>query len=385
MYIEKIKLNNFRNYQEQEIELDKNINIFYGNNAQGKTNIIESIYLCAIGKSYRTNKDREIIKLNETYSKVEINFNKKDRDGKIKVEISDKKIISINDIKAKKMSEVIGNINIVLFNPDDINVFKEGPSKRRRILDVMISQLRPAYVYNLNMYLKTLEQRNNYLKQIKYDNKSEEMLEIWETKLADYAEIIYSYRKEFVEKLKEKIVDIHKKITDNKEKIKIEYISDFENKEQFIKSLEKHRNLDIIKGYTGKGIHRDDLKLHINDKDIEIYGSQGQHRSSILSIKLSELEIIKDEVDENPILLLDDFMSELDKERRENFLEDVKDTQIIITCTDKLELKNENKRIFYVENRYSKMKLRVISSQTQEFYLKKLKNEELKEIEHRNS
>ena len=350
MYIDKIKLNNFRNYSEQEIVLDKNINIFYGNNAQGKTNIIESIYLCAIGKSYRTNKDKEIIKLNEPYSKVEINFNKKDRDGKIKVEISDKKIISINDIKAKKMSEVLGNINIVLFNPDDINIFKEGPSKRRRILDVMISQLRPAYVYNLNMYLKTLEQRNNYLKQIKYDNKSEEMLEIWETKLADYAEVIYLYRKEFVEKLKEKIVDIHKKITDNKEKIKIEYISDFEKKEQFIKLLEKNRKLDIIKGYTGKGIHRDDLKLYINDKDIEIYGSQGQHRSSILSIKLSELEIIKDEVDENPILLLDDFMSELDKERRENFLEDVKDTQIIITCTDKLELKNENKSIFYVEN-----------------------------------
>ena len=350
MYIDKIKLNNFRNYSEQEIVLDKNINILYGNNAQGKTNIIESIYLCAIGKSYRTNKDKEIIKLNEPYSKVEINFNKKDRDGKIKVEISDKKIISINDIKAKKMSEVLGNINIVLFNPDDINIFKEGPSKRRRILDVMISQLRPAYVYNLNMYLKTLEQRNNYLKQIKYDNKSEEMLEIWETKLADYAEIIQSYRKEFVEKLKEKIVDIHKKITDNKEKIKIEYISDFEKKEQFIKLLEKNRKLDIIKGYTGKGIHRDDLKLYINDKDIEIYGSQGQHRSSILSIKLSELEIIKDEVDENPILLLDDFMSELDKERRENFLEDVKDTQIIITCTDKLELKNENKSIFYVEN-----------------------------------
>ena len=180
------------------------------------------------------------------------------------------------------------------------------------------------------------------------------MLEIWDEKLAEYGEKIYLYRKEFVEKLKGKIVDIHKKITDNKEEIKIEYISDFENKEQFIKALEKHRKLDIINGYTGKGIHRDDLKLYINDKDIEIYGSQGQHRSSILSIKLSELEIIKDEVDENPILLLDDFMSELDKERRENFLEDVKDTQIIITCTDKLELKNENKKIFYVENRHSK-------------------------------
>ena len=350
MYIDKIKLNNFRNYIEEEINLDKNINIFYGNNAQGKTNILESIYLCAIGKSYRTNKDREIININKDFSKVEINYSKKDREGKIKLEISDKKNLYLNDIKLKKISEVLGNINIVLFNPDDINIFKEGPSKRRRILDIMISQLRPSYVYNLNMYLKILEQRNNYLKQIKYENKNEEMLDVWDTQIAKYAEIINLYRKEFTEKIKEKIVDIHKKITDNKEEIKIEYISDFTNQEEFLKEIKNSRKIDIIKGYTGKGIHRDDLKLFINDKEIGIYGSQGQHRSAILSIKLSELQIIKDETEENPILLLDDFMSELDKIRRQNFLEDVQDTQIIITCTDKLELKNKNKKIFFVEN-----------------------------------
>lgn len=239
----------------------------------------------------------------------------------------------------------------MLFNPDDINIFKEGPAKRRKILDVMISQLRPAYVYNLNLYLKALEQRNNYLKQIKFENKSDSMLEIWEEKLADYAESIYQYRKEFVDKIKDKIVNIHNKITDNKENIKIEYKSDFISREEYLKMLMKNRKLDIIKGFTSKGIHRDDLNLYINNKELGIFGSQGQHRSSILSIKLSELEIIKEETEENPILLLDDFMSELDKERRENFLEDVKDTQIIITCTDKLELKNEKKKIFYVENR----------------------------------
>ena len=350
MYIDKIKLNNFRNYIEEEINLDKNINIFYGNNAQGKTNILESIYLCAIGKSYRTNKDREIININKDFSKVEINYSKKDREGKIKLEISDKKNLYLNDIKLKKISEILGNINIVLFNPDDINIFKEGPSKRRRILDIMISQLRPSYVYNLNMYLKILEQRNNYLKQIKYENKNEEMLDVWDTQIAKYTEIINLYRKEFTEKIKEKIVDIHKKITDNKEEVKIEYISDFTNQEEFLKEIKNSRNIDIIKGFTGKGIHRDDLKLFINDKEIGIYGSQGQHRSAILSIKLSELQIIKDETEENPILLLDDFMSELDKIRRQNFLEDVQDTQIIITCTDKLELKNKNKKIFFVEN-----------------------------------
>ncbi len=355
MYIENIKLSNFRNYIEEEILLDKNINIFYGNNAQGKTNIIEAIYICSLGKSYRTSREKEIININnDKFAKVEMKYCKNDREGKIKLELSDKKLISINDIKVKKMSEVLGKINIVLFNPEDINIFREGPSKRRRILDVMISQLRPSYVYNLNMYSKTLEQRNNYLKQIKFENKSEEMLEIWESKLAEYAENINIYRKEFVKKIQEKIVDIHKKITDNREIIKIEYLSDFNNKEQFIKDLERNRKIDIIRGFTGKGIHRDDLKIYINNKELGIYGSQGQHRSSILSIKLSELEIIKDETDENPILLLDDFMSELDKIRRRNFLEDVKNTQVIITCTDKLELENENKKVFYVENRKSK-------------------------------
>ena len=353
MHIDKIKLLNFRNYINQEIELDKNINIFYGNNAQGKTNIIESIYLCSIGKSYRTSKDKEAINLEKDFSTVEIEYSKKDREGKIKLELSNKKTILVNDIKAKKMSEVLGNINIVLFTPDDITLFKDGPQKRRKILDIMISQLRPAYVHNLNTYLKVIDQRNNYLKQIKFENKSEEMLEIWEAKLADYAEIIYEYRKEFVEKIKAKIKEIHKKITNNKEKIDIEYISDFKNKEDFKKVLEEHRKLDIIKGFTTKGIHRDDLKIYIEDKEIEKYGSQGQHRSAILSIKLSELEIVKEEIEEKPILLLDDFMSELDKERRESFLEDVKDTQIIITCTDELELENEKKKIFYVENRKS--------------------------------
>ena len=187
MYIEKIKLSNFRNYIEQEIELDKNINIFYGNNAQGKTNIIEAIYLSAIGKSCRTSKDKELININKDFAVDEIKYSKKDREGTIKVEISDKKQISVNGIKAKKMSEVLGNINIVLFTPDDIDIFKEGPSRRRKILDVMISQLRPNYLYNLNMYNKVLEQRNNYLKQIKFENKPESMLDIWEEKLADYA------------------------------------------------------------------------------------------------------------------------------------------------------------------------------------------------------
>ena len=162
MYITKLKLKNFRNYEEQEIDFNKNINILYGDNAQGKTNILEAIFLCAMGKSFRNKKDVELIKFDENNSLIEIDFQKVDRDGKIKIEIGEKKIISINGIKLKKLSEILGNINVVIFSPDDINILKNGPSSRRKFLDIMISQLRPLYVYNLNLFLKTLEKRNNY-------------------------------------------------------------------------------------------------------------------------------------------------------------------------------------------------------------------------------
>ena len=353
MYIKKMELTNFRNYVKQEIELGSNINILYGNNAQGKTNILEAIYLSAIGKSYRTVKDKELINKDKEFSKVEVEFAKKDREGKIAVNLSDKKIISVNDIKLKRMSEALGNINIVLFSPEEITIFKEGPDKRRRMLDIIISQLRPAYVFNLNNYMEVLKQRNNYLKQIKFENKPKDMLDVWDMKLAEYAEVINLYRQEFMKKIEKKIAPIHNTVTQNKEHIEIKYISNFESKEKFLKKTAESRELDIIKGFTVHGIHRDDIKLYINGDELGIYGSQGQHRSAILSIKLSELEIIKEEIEENPILLLDDFMSELDKERREKFLEDIQDNQVIITCTDKLELQNEKKKIFYIENRKS--------------------------------
>ena len=352
MYIKKIKLKNFRNYNLQEIELNKNINIFYGDNAQGKTNIIEAIYLSSIGKSFRSKKDNELINIekNKERAIIETEFKKTDREGKIKIEINEKKEIFINEIKIKRLSEILGNINIVLFSPDDIKLFKEGPAKRRRELDILIGQMRPAYIYNLNLYLKTLEQRNNYLRLIKYENKSREILDIWDEKLAEYAEKIYLYRKEYIEKIKNKIEIIHKKITENKEKIKIEFFSDCNKKEKYIEILKKEREQDIQKGYTTKGIHRDDYKVYINDKDLSLFGSQGQHRTVLLSLKISELNIIYDEIGEYPILLLDDFMSELDNKRRNSLLENIENIQIIITCTEKIKINNKNQKIFYVEN-----------------------------------
>ena len=350
MWINKIKVNNFRNYDNEEIELNKNINIFYGENAQGKTNIIEAIFLSSMGKSFRAKKDKEMIKLSENRAMIEILFNKKDRDGKIKIELQNKKNVYLNGIKLKKLSELLGNINIVIFTPDDINILKGGPQNRRRFLDIMRSQLKPNYMYNLNLYLKTLEQRNNYLRQIKEYNKDENLLEIWDEKLAEYAFNIYNYRNEFINKIKNKIKNIHSEITNNKEEIKIEYLTECESKEKYLKLLKDRRKLDIIKGYTTKGIHRDDFIIYINKKELNIYGSQGQHRTAILSLKLSELNIIYEETGEYPILLLDDFMSELDEKRREHFLKNIKNTQIIITCTEKFDIENNNILIYNVKD-----------------------------------
>ena len=349
MYIEKIKLNNFRNYENLEINLNKNINIIYGDNAQGKTNILEAIFLSSLGKSFRTNKEKEMIKFNNEKLSVEIFYQKKDRDGKVKIEIGNKKQISLNGIKIKKLSELLGNINIVIFTPDDINILKDGPAKRRRFLDMMIGQLRPNYVHNLNMYLKTIEQRNNYLRQIREENKPEEMLDIWDEKLAEYSDKIYIYRKEFIEKIIKKINEIHSKITDEKEIIKIEYLSNCSDRDEYLNLLKERRKLDTIKGFTTKGIHRDDFVIYINGKEVSIYGSQGQNRTVVLSLKLAELNVIYDEIGEYPIFLLDDFMSELDEKRRKNFLNNIQNTQVILTGTEKIDLTNLEYKLFNVK------------------------------------
>ena len=340
MWINNIKLNNFRNYNNKEIKLHENINVFFGENAQGKTNIIESIFLCSIGKSFRTNKEKELIKFNEEKTSVEINYEKSDRTGKIKIEIGDKKQVYLNGIKIKKLSELLGNINVVIFTPDDINILKGGPQNRRRFLDIMISQLRPNYMHILNLYIKTMEQRNIYLRQIKEEHKDENLLDIWDEKLSEYAIKIYEYRKEFIKKIIKKLDIIHKNITNNAEQIELDYITECDSKEKYLKLLKERRKLDIIKGFTTKGVHRDDFMIYINKKDIKIFGSQGQNRTAMLSLKLAELQVIYDEIGEYPILLLDDFMSELDKTRRKNFLENIEGTQVIITGTEKLDIEN---------------------------------------------
>jgi len=348
MYIEKIKLENFRNYELQEIEFDKNVNIIYGDNAQGKTNILEAIFICSLGKSFRANREKELINKEKDYCKIEMISKKEDRKVKINFELQDKKKFYINEIQTKKTSEILGKNYIVLFTPEDISILKNEPSKRRRFLNIMISQLRPIYVHLINEYNKIIEQRNYYLKQIKLDGKPEENLEIWDEQLVKIGEKIYKYRKEFIEKINKKIYDIHLKTTEDKEKIEIKYISNIEN--NYLEKLKKNRNSDIQKGYTEIGIHRDDFEVYINDNKVSIYGSQGQKRTTIISLKLAEAEVIFEEIGERPVILLDDFMSELDKKRIQGLFENIKENQVIITCTDSFKINNSKYKLYKVTN-----------------------------------
>lgn len=331
MIINKIYLENFRNYAKQEIKLDKNINVFYGNNAQGKTNILEALYICAFGRSFRTYKDAELIKFDSESAKIKIDFEKKDREKNIEILINkkDKKTIKLNGIKVNKNSELLGNMNIVLFSPDDSIILKESPASRRKFLDILISQLRPSYVHLLSEYNKVLEQRNAMLK-----SKRTETIEVWDEQLAKFAENIFKYREEYINKLQKNIEKIIPKLTNEKEKLNIKYKTKFVDKEKFLKDLKLNLNNDLYRGYTGIGVHRDDFELFVNGRELNLYGSQGQHRTAILALKFAEMEIIKEEVSENPILLLDDITSELDLERLNLIFQKIKEYQVIITCTD---------------------------------------------------
>jgi DNA replication and repair protein RecF len=353
MYIKNIDLQNFRNYENQSIDFSKNINIIFGDNAQGKTNILEAIYLCCMGKSFRAKKDSDLIKFNEKNTIVNLHFVKTDREGKISAKISTQKTFFINDVKQNKISDIIGKINCIIFTPDDMDIVKGGPDKRRTFIDMMISMLKPNYIYLLNEYKKVIEQRNNYLKQILKENKPESMLEIWDEQLANLSFKIYEYREKYVGLLKEKIGDIHNMITNcgyHTEELKIKYISTGNSKESFLNNILKARKTDIQRGFTSIGIHRDDIIMYINHKPVAVFGSQGQQRTVVLSLKLAELQVVSEEIGDSPILLLDDFMSELDEKRRKILLEKIKDNQVIITCTDKIDINSEDKKIYYVQN-----------------------------------
>ena len=365
MRIKKLKVENFRNLENLDIEFSKGINIIYGNNAQGKTNIIESIYIFSFGKSFRANKDIELLKFDKEYFLSNIKIMKKDRELEMDFgfdKISNKKMIKVNGVIQKKISDIIGKLNVVVFKPEDIKIVTDSPSIRRKYIDYLISSISKSYLENITKYKKVMEERNNLLKEIKLrlkgsknlDETDSNFLDVYDKLLSKLNCEIYNERKRVIEKLNNYIYDIHLKLTENyinNEKLHIKYVSNVaEDIEKMYNNLSKSRLNDINKGYTSLGIHRDDYIISINSLDVSIYGSQGQKKSSIISLKLSELKVIEEIIGEKPVLLLDDYMSELDERRRLKFLDIIEDIQIIITTTHKISIDGKENTYFYVDN-----------------------------------
>ncbi|MGL4950150.1 MAG: DNA replication/repair protein RecF [Anaeroplasmataceae bacterium] len=356
MYIKRLQIINYRNYAALDISLGKEVNVFMGDNAQGKTNILESIYYCAFAKSHRTSKDKELINWNGENTFISLSVSKERIDKRIDITIlkDGKKAIKINKIKVNKIGELFGSFNVVMFSPEDLRIIKDSPGVRRKFIDMEICQLNSRYYYNLVQYNKVLNQRNIVLKNRNIDK---EILDVYDIQLTEYGYNIIKDRIEYMDKLNNYGNDIHRDITSGKEKIKFKYVStikDLENiKEDFYKLLVQNRKRDIDKGITSVGPHRDDFSVLINDVDTKIYGSQGQQRTAVLTIKFSSLNIIKEITGEYPVLLLDDVLSELDFSRKKYILSTIGGIQTVITCTGIEDLTNyldKNSKVFKVKN-----------------------------------
>ncbi len=362
MHVNNIRLINFRNYYSLNIDLNKKTNIFIGKNAQGKTNLLEAIYICATGRSFRTNRDKEIINFNknEAYVGAQINIGNQEKFIEIKLEREKTKRIRVNKNELKNYKELYSGLNVVIFSPEDLKLVKGGPGERRNFLDMEISQIKPVYNFNINRYNKILFQRNNLLRSSKYGKDISSLLEIFDVQLAKIGTEIILERNKYIQELS-KISNItHNKITLARENLELNYLSNIEildNKidmeKNYLDKLKKYIEKDIEAASTQLGPHRDDILMTINNKDLKTYGSQGQQRTVVLSIKLSEVELIKKQRGIYPVLLLDDVFSELDEERRKYLIKSFQDMQTLITVTDAIDLKEMEtieKSIFYIEN-----------------------------------
>ncbi len=334
MIIKSIELSNFRNYESLNIQFDRGTNILYGDNAQGKTNILEAAYLSGTTKSHKGSKDKEMIRFDCDDAHIRTIVEKNDKEYQIDMHLRSRgsKGVAINRIPIKKASELFGILNIVFFSPEDLNIIKEGPAERRRFLDAELCQLDKVYLSDLAKYNKILNQRNKLLKDINFRPDLAETLSVWDMQLVETGKRIIQRRKIFIEELNEIIGQIHSNISGGKEHLILKYepnIDDIFFGDELIKAKSK----DLKLCQTTVGPHRDDMLFSVNGIDIRKYGSQGQQRTSALSLKLSEIEIVKKSIHNTPVLLLDDVLSELDSNRQNYLLNSISDIQTIITCT----------------------------------------------------
>lgn len=358
MRIKTLELNNYRNYETLSLPFAPGVNIIYGENAQGKTNILESIYLCGLGKSHRHSKEKELIRIGCSEAHVKGEFEEDGISRRIDIHLKKNggKGIAVNRLPIKRISELYGQIGIVIFSPEDLEIIKRGPSLRRNFINQELCQIDPIYVEDLIHYSRILKQRHELLKEMDSpSSKKEELaetLDIWDLQLVQFGSRIIARRRSFLEEMNGFLFDIHYELTEGREKLKLVYAPSVEE-DVFFEELLKNRERDRIYKNTSVGPHRDDMIFQEKEKDLKIFGSQGQQRTCVLSLKLAEIRMMEQKKGKKPILLLDDVLSELDRSRQEKLLQSMGDTQTVITCTgldELIEKKLGDAKKYYIKD-----------------------------------
>ena len=354
MIIKSLELSDFRNYAFLDMAFDEGTNILYGDNAQGKTNILEAIFVSATTKSHKGSKDKDMIRFGNEEAHIRTYLDKDNLENRVDMHLRSarSKGIAINGKKIKKAAQLLGLLNVVFFSPEDLSIIKNGPGERRRFVDMELCQLDSFYLYNLNHYNKIVNQRNKLLKDLVFHPELKETLSIWDAQLVSFGSKIIERRAVFAEQLNEMTIDIHKKLSGGRETLKMIYEPDV-SMEDFEEKCRRNQERDVRLKQTTTGPHRDDFSFMIGDVDIRKFGSQGQQRTAALSLKLSEIELVKKISKDKPVLLLHDVLSELDSNRQNYLLNSIGDIQTIITCTgldDFINNRFEINKIFKVTN-----------------------------------
>lgn len=334
MFIESIELLNYRNYEQLHMDFHEGTNVLYGDNAQGKTNILEAVYVCSTTKSHRGSKDKDIVRFGEEESHIKMMVRREGIPYRIDMHLKKNRTkgVAVNGVPIKKASELFGIVNVIFFSPEDLNIIKNGPSERRRFVDLELCQLNKIYVHNLVQYNKVVMQRNKLLKDLESNSSLKETLDVWDIQLVKYGKELIKIRTEFIKDLNNLIFDIHFHLSGEKEELFIQYEPNV-TIDEFEEALKKNRFQEMKQKLTLTGPHRDDLNFIVNKTDIRKFGSQGQQRTAALSLKLAEIELVKRTVKDYPVLLLDDVLSELDNKRQEHLLSEINHIQTMITCT----------------------------------------------------
>ena len=338
MRVLSLKCRNFRNLKDIEIIPCDEMNVICGENAQGKTNLLESIWLFTGAKSFRTSKDNLFVQIGKEKASCELKFISEGIEKEALIEISEKRKASLNQNKLSSPSKLAGNFNAIIFSPNDLRLLTDGPAVRRKFLDTAIGQIYPNYIEILKKYMRGVIQRNKIIKELKYDSTLSLMLDIFEEEIANNGTKIIEYRKNYINKLNKYLPQVYSGISQGKEKLETFYIK--KESENLKEALLNSRKEDMFSGVTSIGPHRDDIEFKINGISAKNFGSQGQKRSVALSVKLAEAEVIKENVGECPVFLLDDVMSELDPNRQDFILNHIKGMQTFLTCCDPSNLKN---------------------------------------------